>query len=255
MTDRIKVIVADDNDITREMIVDFIMDDPQIEVVALAADGKETIDLIKKHRPNIVLLDLVMPMVDGLSVMEAVAEEMPVEMRPQYIVVSAAASEDIVNQALQTGAAYFIMKPFDGEALLRRIKKMCKPGEELDKDKKPSLQEVEQRVVSLLKELGVAPRMIGYKYLKDAIICAVDDMDRLNSVTKNVYPLIADKYDSSPNNVERNIRYSIGTAWERQCETEIKDEYKDVYYSRIKRPTNSEFIVSCVERVLYQGKK
>lgn len=253
MNERIKVLVADDNDITRQMIVDCLLDDDQIDVVGQASDGKEAIKFIKLYEPDVVLLDLVMPMADGIGVMEAVSEEAGGK-KPQYIVISAAGSEDIVNQALQTGAAYFIMKPFDGEALIKRVKRMCNEQAPVIHEPIQASPDIEQMVVALLRDVGVSVRMIGYKYLKEAIILAINDSDSLTSVTKYIYPAIASRFGSSPSNVERNIRYAIESSWEKRTEEKYLDFQNEVFSDKSKKPTNSEFINFCAEKILYRNK-
>lgn len=254
MDNMIKVIVADDNDITRQMIVDCLSDDEQIEVVGQAADGREAINLIKLYEPDVVLLDLVMPMADGIGVMETVAEETQGAKKPHYIIVSAAGSEDIVNQALQTGASYFIMKPFDGEALIKRVKKMGAGQSSAIYAAIQASPDIEQMVVDILRDVGVSLRMVGYKYLKEAIILAINDSDCLTSVTKYIYPAVANHFGSAPNNVERNIRYAIESAWEKRNEIKYLEFQNGLFMDKDKKPTNSEFINFCAERIQYRNK-
>lgn len=254
----IRIVVADDNDLMREMIVDLLSDDEDIEVVGEASDGAMTMKLIKETHPDIVLLDLVMPMVDGLGVMESISGDAEYgEYKPHYIVVSAAGSEDIVNQALQSGASYFILKPFDGEALVKRIKHIAGGGaNELYQSRgvvniSNDEEDIEQLVVGLLRNIGVPVRMVGYKYLRDAIILAVDDTESLMSVTKNIYPEIAIKHGTSSGNVERNIRYVIESTWSRRKDAIPEG---DLFKGATKKPTNSEFILVCSEWIHYQMK-
>lgn len=252
MAENIRVIVADDNEITREMIVDCLSDDPQIDVVGQASDGREAIRLIKLYNPDVVLLDLVMPMADGIGVMETVSDEMESIRRPRFIIVSAAGSEEIVNHALRTGAAYFIMKPFDGEALIKRIKRTCNDPITIAQENLNASPTVEQMVVALLRDIGVSVGMVGYKYLKSAIILAISDPDALTAVTKFIYPVLASKHGSSPNNVERNIRYAIESSW-----TNTTDEKHRAFQNELfsnKKPTNSEFINICAEKILFSLK-
>lgn len=259
----IRVVVADDNEIMRNMIVDALSDDDMIEVVGEASDGMSAINIIRNTHPDVVLLDLVMPLVDGIGVMETISEDEAFkENKPNYIVVSAAGSEDIVNQALQTGASYFIMKPFDGDALVKRVKRICgetdvslhqnvNAGQTITEDVS---QDTEQIIVGLLRNLGVPVRMVGYKYLRDAILIAVDDTDSLMSVTKNIYPEIALKHGTSSGNVERNIRYVIESTWTRHCDCRSDNVMSDLFKGITKKPTNSEFILICSEWVHYQMK-
>ena len=260
MMDRIKIVVADDNEIMRQMIVDSLEDDAQIDVVGTASDGEAAINLIREKHPDVVLLDLVMPKQDGLSVMEAIdSDENYAELKPQYVVISAAGSEDIVNQALISGASYFIMKPFDGEALVKRIKRLrggaakaCVPGTVYERESHEV--DMEQLTVNLLRDIGVPLRMVGYKYLKDAILIALNDSDALMSITKNVYPEIAARHETSAGNVERNIRYVIESTWSRRYDKKYEKVVENIFKEMTKKPTNSEFILVCSETIHFQMK-
>lgn len=254
MNDTIRVLVADDNDLVREMIIDSLSDDPSIEVVGSAADGEAAIDQIIQKKPDVALLDLVMPKVDGLGVIEQI-EEMTdyTGKKPCFIVISAVGKEDIVSRILQAGAVYFIMKPFDGDVLKKRIRIIVddiRSGREGGKQSfgSPALEDtLENKATALIRSLGVPVKMIGYKYLRDAIVIALEDEDSLMSVTKNVYPHIADSYDTSPSNVERNIRYVIESTWNKSDDIRYTDKIKEVFKGVVKKPTNSEFILMCSE--------
>ncbi len=259
MEDSIKVVVADDNEIIRQMIVDSLNDDPHIDVVGEASDGVDAINIVKNTSPDIVLLDLVMPKTDGIGVMEELQKCSELKKRPQYIIISAAGREDIISQALQTGASYFFMKPFDGEALIKRIKHICSgqppivsPGVAKAAGKTIS---TENMVVNLLRSMGVPVKMVGYKYLRDAILIAVEDPDALMSVTKNIYPEIADEHGTSAGNVERNIRYVIESTWTRQEDPKYAAVILDLFKDTKKKPTNSEFILICSEWINFEINK
>lgn len=260
MKDSIRIVVADDNDIMRAMIVDTINEDPQLRVVGEATDGDMAIELIKEKKPDLVILDLVMPKTDGMGVMEAISGCDDYEgTRPQYIVISAAGREEIVSQALQTGASYFFMKPFNGDALIKRIKHMYGASDlAVNSNVFPIGSElgpqnnIDSMVVNLLRSLGVPVKMVGYKYLRDAIMIAVKDADALMSVTKNIYPEIADIHGTSSGNVERNIRYVIEATWNRQDDYKYGTEIGRLFKDTNKKPTNSEFILICSEWINYQ---
>lgn len=258
MMERIKVVVADDNDVMRQMIVDSLEDDEQIDVVGIASDGESAIKIIREQHPDVVLLDLVMPKKDGLTVIEAIDSDMNLPDKPQYVIISAAGSEDIVNQSLRAGAAYFIMKPFDGEALVKRIKRLKGTlsaqvsGVVYERGAKEF--DMEQLIVNLLRDIGVPLRMVGYKYLKDAILIALKDSDALMSITKNVYPEIASKHETSSGNVERNIRYVIESTWSRRNDKKYEKAVELIFKDSTKKPTNSEFILVCSETIHFQMK-
>lgn len=260
MMDKIKVVVADDNELMRQMIVDSLEDDEQIDVVGTATDGETAIKIIKETHPDVVLLDLVMPKKDGLTVMEAIeTDEKYTGKRPCYVVISAAGSEDIVNQALQTGASYFIMKPFDGDALVKRIKRISGnamsvkvPGVIYERSEREA--DMEQLTINLLRDIGVPLRMVGYKYLKDAIMLVLKDSDALLSITKNVYPEIASMHETSAGNVERNIRYVIESTWNRRQDKKYAKIDEVIFKDMNKKPTNSEFILICSETIHFKLK-
>lgn len=260
MDRKIRIVIADDNLMVREMIADSVGDDADIEVVGMASEGNEAIAMIREHRPNVVLLDLVMPNVDGLDVMETIINDYAYEgSKPYFIIISAAGKEDIISQALQAGASYFFMKPFNGEALIKRIKQLCNvipksgsvPVTHKTQIQEPSDSNPDNDIVMLLRSMNVPVKMIGYKYLKDAILIALDAPESLMSVTKDVYPILAEKYGTSPTNVERNIRYIIESTWERSKKSTRSDKVDTMFGGIVKKPTNSEFILTCSEWLRY----
>lgn len=251
----IRVVVADDSDITRNLIINFLSKEEDIELVSAVKDGEEAIIAIKESHPDMVILDLVMPKVDGIGVMEAIAQSDDYGGdKPDYIVISAAGSEGIVGEAIRMGASYFIMKPFNGDALVKRIKQIAarQAGAHLTaarasyEDDFPTTYAL---VVKLLRKLGVSIRMTGYKYIRDAIIFAINDPDSLASITKSIYPEIAGSNQTSSGNVERNIRYVIDVTWSGRNDPKYSDTFDEVFGDDDTRPTNSKFINSCCEWV------
>lgn len=254
---KITVLVADDNEVMREMITDTLYEDTQIEVCGVAKDGQDTLRQIHAFHPDIVLLDLIMPCIDGIGVMETVSGDSSFTgKKPYFIVVSAAGREDIISGALQSGASYFLMKPFDGNALIRRIKQIYyNEGQLTTPVANPAATDIDGQIVNILKNVGVPVKMVGYKYLKDAILLAVEEADSLMSVTKNIYPHIAQIHGTSAGNVERNIRYVIESTYRKWSEPRYRETAESIFHSVAKKPTNSEFILMCQEWIQFGGKK
>ena len=253
MDDTIKIVVADDNDLMRQIIVDTLSDGEGILVAGEAADGEAAVDLIINERPDIVLLDLVMPKLDGMGVMDKIKNTPELQdYSPEYIILSAAGREEIISEALNSGASYFMMKPFDGEALLKRIKYIASgaPQEISVSSEAPVNKEygLDRRIAELLRKEGVPVKMIGYKYLCDAIELVVKDLDDVVSVTKNVYPIVAQIHETSSGNVERNIRYVIETTWNKHG-----GHATGVFADMTKKPTNTEFILTCAEQIKFHS--
>lgn len=254
---KINVLIADDNNIIREILTDALCEDADIEVVATAVNGKETIEYIKQYNPDVVLLDLIMPVVDGIGVMEEIRSDVRYADKPYFVIISAAGKEDIVSQALQTGASYFFMKPFDEAALVRRIKQLCSVNADTVRTEPVSytndskINNTDNYISDILRKIGIPIKMVGYKYLKEAITVAIDDPESLMSVTKNIYPQVALKYGTSAGNVERNIRYVIESAWSKIEERELDKDMLEIAGDTSKKPTNSVFILSCSEWIKY----
>lgn len=261
----IRVVVADDNGITRDMIIDFLSGDDDISVVGSASDGELAVSVIKDTHPDIVLLDLVMPKLDGIGVMEKIAAcEDYGGKKPEYIVISAAGSEEIIGEAIRTGASYFILKPFAADTLIRRVRQTAahRVGADAetetagrnDLDLQPGKEhKADSLVVALLRSLGVSMRMVGYKYIRDAVILAIKDPDALTAITKSIYPEIAKLHQSSSGNVERNIRYVIEVTWEKRNDPRYADIFRKVFDNAERKPANSKFIMACAEWINYSA--
>ena len=220
--EHLNVAIADDNQRILDMLETVISMDKELNLVGKAKNGEEMCQIIKDKKPDVVLLDLIMPKMDGLTVMEQVSQDKNVSKRPYFIVVTAVGQERITEDAFNKGANYYIMKPFNNEMLLNRIKSVRKMFRNNDKKNEDTKSEnavngenLENRVTNMLHEIGIPAHIKGYHYLRDAIIMAVEDMDVLNAITKILYPTVAKKYQTTSSRVERAIRHAIEVAWSR----------------------------------------
>ena len=214
--EHLNVAIADDNQRILDMLETVISMDKELNLVGKAKNGEEMCQIIKDKKPDVVLLDLIMPKMDGLTVMEQVSQDKNVSKRPYFIVVTAVGQERITEDAFNKGANYYIMKPFNNEMLLNRIKSVRKMFRNNDKKNEDTKSEnavngenLENRVTNMLHEIGIPAHIKGYHYLRDAIIMAVEDMDVLNAITKILYPTVAKKYQTTSSRVERAIRHAI----------------------------------------------
>ena len=260
---RIKVVVADDNELMLDMISTILKNDEDIDVVAEVTDGIHLLSIIKEKKPDVVLLDLVMPLMDGLGVMEQVKKNADsIEKMPAFIVLTAAKQESITENAFALGASYYILKPFDSEILLTRIKQTAEDiknkrvdnnivYENKNINKKVNL---EADVTNVIHEIGVPAHIKGYQYLRDAIMMSVNDTDVLNSITKVLYPTIAKQHNTTPSRVERAIRHAIEVAWSRGKMDTIDELFGyTVSYGKGK-PTNSEFVALIADKIRLEYK-
>ncbi|WP_132280752.1 sporulation transcription factor Spo0A [Natranaerovirga hydrolytica] len=249
---RIKVAIVDDNEKMCYLLEEILKSEDDIEVVGKAHNGVEGVKLIKSKEPDVVLLDIIMPQLDGLGVLESVIKDDQVEKAPVFIMITAIGQERITENALNLGAEYYIMKPFDNETIIRRIKQLKGRLELFNHDRKRSsifessnkytTRNLETEVTSIIHEIGVPAHIKGYQYLRDAIIMSINDMEILNSITKLLYPSIAKRHNTTPSRVERAIRHAIEVAWSRGKMDTIDKLFGYTINNGKGKPTNSEFI-------------
>jgi two-component system response regulator (stage 0 sporulation protein A) len=263
---RIKVVVADDNSHMIDLVASILNKDSQIDVVAKAADGVEALKAIKENVPDVVLLDLVMPKLDGFGVMERVTNEWNKEDNklPVFIIISSTAHDNVIEEAFEMGASYYILKPFDGDMLISRIKQSVREKRVgvlryresgLSNSLVMSYENtLESDVTEIIHEIGVPAHIKGYQYLRDAIIMSVNDTEMLNSITKILYPSIAKKHKTTPSRVERAIRHAIEVAWSRGKIDTIDELFGYTICNGKGKPTNSEFVALIADKIRLEYK-
>lgn len=259
--EHLNVAIADDNQRILDMLETVISMDKELNLVGKAKNGEEMCQIIKDKKPDVVLLDLIMPKMDGLTVMEKVSQDKNTGKRPYFIVVTAVGQERITEDAFNKGANYYIMKPFNNEMLLNRIKSVRKMFRNNDKKNEDIKSEnavrgenLENRVTNMLHEIGIPAHIKGYHYLRDAIIMAVEDMDVLNAITKILYPTVAKKYQTTSSRVERAIRHAIEVAWSRGKLDTLDELFGYTVSTGKGKPTNSEFIALIADTIQLEYK-
>lgn len=257
----VNVAIADDNERILDMLGEIIEQDQDLNLIGKADNGEDIYHLIKEKKPDVVLLDLIMPKMDGLSVMEKVNMDEQITKRPEFIIVTAVGQERITEDAFRKGASYYVMKPFHNDMILSRIKDAGN-GERRNSSESESRNAVSKKqeynletcVTDMIHEIGIPAHIKGYHYLRDAIIMAVDDMDVLNAITKVLYPTIAKMHQTTASRVERAIRHAIEVAWSRG-KLDTLDELFGYTVSNGKgKPTNSEFIALIADTIRLENK-
>ena len=266
MSAAISIAIADDNQQTLNLLNDILEGEADFNIVGKADNGEDAYDMILKTNPDVVLLDVIMPRMDGISVMEKVKGNSQNEKIPSFIMVSAAGSENITEDAFQLGANYYIMKPFTKEIIIDRVRKVGQRRKGIVyqdlKRVKPYLnkmeyiaQNLENDVTQMLHEIGIPAHINGYRYLMDAIVTCVADQETLISVTKVLYPTIAKKHLTTPSRVERAIRHAIEVAWSRGKMDTINELFGYTVSTGKGKPTNSEFIALIADKIRLDYKK
>ena len=257
--DKLNIAIADDNAKVLQLLDKIVSSDEELNVVGKAGNGEDLYDIIKKQEPDVVLLDLVMPKVDGLTVMERVNKDQEIRKHPAFIVITAVGQEKITEDAFDLGADYYILKPFDNEMVINRIKHTrVKKDRNFAKVQKVNAYEIKKEymernletdVTNIIHEIGVPAHIRGYQYLREAIQMSVKDMDMLGSITKTLYPEIAKKYETTPSRVERAIRHAIEVAWNRGRMETLDALFGYTINTGKGKPTNSEFIALIADKI------
>lgn len=272
--ENVNVVIVDDNPMILNTLDEVISSEAGLSVIGRADNGKDAIDMIKDTQPDVVLLDLVMPQMDGITVVENIKKKTSMLKNPAFIILSAVGGEQMTEEAFQAGANYFLMKPFDKDILVNKIRRIGKrpvrpvPGKVLEAPLKAATPEeaamnreeymkehLETDITKMLHELGIPAHIKGYQYLRDAISMVVRDREMMEAVTKIPYPEIAKKNYTSSSRVERAIRHAIEVAWGRGS-LEVIDELFGYTISTGKgKPTNSEFIALIADKICLDYKK
>lgn len=264
---KISVVIADDNKEFCNILNDYLLNQRDIIVIGVAKDGIEALKLIEEKKPDLVVLDIIMPHLDGLGVLERL-NTINMDPMPRVIVLSAVGQDKITQRAITLGADYYVVKPFDMDVFTKRIRQMFNniissdqvkktisliETEEI-KVKKSEPLDLESEITNIIHEIGVPAHIKGYMYLREAISMVVNDVELLSAVTKELYPSIAKKFNTTASRVERAIRHAIEVAWSRgQVET-INRIFGYTIHNGKGKPTNSEFIAMVADKLRLKNK-
>jgi len=250
MRGKTKVLIVDDNKDLCELLVEFLSKRPEIEVVGVGHNGDEALRLMHSLKPQVCVLDIIMPHLDGIGVLEKMAD-MPESERPKAIMLTAIGQEQMTKRVLELGASYYVLKPFNLETLAQRIQQLAEDDSQPANHtmERTSSIHLEQRISDLLHEVGIPANIRGYQYLRAAIILVAEEAQLLNSITKILYPKIAKIHESTPTRVERAIRHAIEVAWGRGNVEALNRLFGFTVDYRRGKPTNSEFIAQVADRL------
>lgn len=248
MEKRTRVLLADANEEFRILLRQLLEETGEFEVAASTGDGPMVMELVRRTKPELILMDVVLPGLDGFGILRQLAEE-PGERK--VIVISAFCSQQAVSRAVELGVYFFLPKPVNEESLLELMRQAVHPEQE-EPYHAPAL---EGMVTAIIHEIGVPAHIKGYQYLREAILLAVEDMDVINAVTKVLYPEVARRFSTTPSRVERAIRHAIEVAWDRGDLETLQKYFGYTVNSAKGKPTNSEFIAMIADRLQLQRKK
>lgn len=268
-----KIIIADYDEKVRGVLTTAIEQEKDMKVIATTGNGMELLNLIRKYQPDLVIMDLILPWVDGISVLEKLKKEPSSFQRPKILVLTKLNNEEIIHASFSLGICYYMLKPFHVKVVMERIRQIGEISDWIDMEimKCPSQDEkeeamyiadlpqtegmqenqeenLEKEVIRRISGMGVPHHIKGFRYLKTAIFLCIQDMNRLNGITKDLYPSIAKEYNTTPSRVERAIRHAIEVACSRSKDQMVEPE-ECFYLMGNHKPTNSEFIAFVADRI------
>ncbi len=239
MNRKVKIMLTDSSDEARALLQSTLERSGRFEVVASTGDGTQVVEMVRASKPDLLVLDLILPGLDGLSILRRLKEE-----KPAILATSNFVRQEMVAEAGNLGAAMFVSKPYNEEAMIENLLRLAETRSE--QFHAPGLEEM---VTAIIHEVGVPAHIKGYQYVREAIMITVEDMEVINSVTKVLYPEVAKRYHTTPSRVERAIRHAIEVAWDRG-DIETLQRFFGYTVSNIKgKPTNSEFIAMISDRI------
>lgn len=263
---KIEVLLADDNREFTNLLGEYISDQPDMMVTGIAYNGEEVLNMIGESGkvPDVLILDIIMPHLDGLGVLERL-RDMNLSPQPKVIMLTAFGQENITQRAVQLGASYYILKPFDMEVLASRIRQLVgvqgsmSSGTQFTTSKSNVVpmgkgKNLDANITSIIHEIGVPAHIKGYQYLREAITMVYNNIEILGAITKTLYPAIAEKFKTTPSRVERAIRHAIEVAWTRGNIDSISHLFGYTINISKSKPTNSEFIAMVADKLRIEHK-
>ncbi len=256
--EKIKVLLADMDREYHNNMRNALSRDEDIYVVGSAYDGKEALAKVESLKPDVLIADVVLPKLDGIGVLENLNRR---SERPMVIMTSPVVGDKMAKSCMEQGAIYYMVKPIDPQSMISRIKMLRDDDAEQGKiiSRKMLIDamkpDMETMVTDVIHEIGIPAHIKGYQYLRRAIMMVIDDLDVINSITKELYPSVAKEFKTTPSRVERAIRHAIEVAWDRG-DTEVLNSFFGYTIANSKgKPTNSEFIAMIADRLRLQSKK
>ena len=240
------IVIADDNSALANGIKDFVSSQEGFEVVGIAQNGNQAVSLVRDLNPDFLLLDIVMPELDGFGVLEAINSKKTI-----VVMMSQLISDGFVQKAMRYGASYFLAKPFDYGVMLKILADFSSPKPQKQPPKHN--KGLDEKISNLFISVGIPAHIKGYQFLREAIKMTIESPDIINSITKRLYPGIAEIYQTSPSKVERAIRHAIEVAWSRGKIENINTVFGIKIYSPNEKPTNGEFIALIADKLLLES--
>jgi len=266
------LIIAEDNKSIRESMIEHFKNSEQFAVLDACGDGASALLSIEKKQPQIVLLDIVLSTLDGFELLEKIKDDEELKNKPKMLVLSSLCNEGFAQKAIDFGASYYMIKPINFDVLDKRLLEVMNDFKTAGKAVEAAHADVlrgnihimpavrsgknralDERISNIFITVGIPAHIKGYQFLREAIKMAIQNPEIINSITKQLYPSIADRFETSASKVERAIRHAIEVAWNRGKIENINNVFGIKVYTSNDKPTNGEFIALVADKMLIEG--
>jgi len=241
---KIRLLIVEDNEELRRELVDYFQDQPEIIIAGESSNGIEALHAVKESQVDVMLLDMIMPVLDGFGVLQQL-QSIPAEKRPQVISVTGLGRDDFIRRAVDLGVSYYMVKPIELPVLLERGQYVMRQAPATPTDHHGihfSGMSLDDRLSNLFMPMGIPAHIKGYQFLREAIKQVIENPNMISGITKELYPAIARRFGTTSSKVERAIRHAIEVAWSRGRVDTLNKAFGCCVALKDEKPTNGEFI-------------
>lgn len=239
-----KIYIADNTE--ENNVIDYFKQNGNFELVGASADGVQVVEDVIAKNPDILVLEVVLSGIDGFAVLDQI--KMRGGRLPKIFFVSNLSHSGFVTKAVQSGASYFMVKPISPENLENRIMEVLN-----NDNSKSGTKQLDEKISNIFISIGIPAHIKGYQFLREAVKLAVEEPEIIGSITKKLYPTIAERFETSSSKVERGMRHAIEVAWNRGKIENINNIFGLKIYNRNEKPTNGELIALIADKMLMDG--
>ena len=248
----IRVLIAEDNALQRSLLTDGLDGRSGIQIIGAASNGLDALEMIQRLHPQVLLLDMVLPRLDGYGLLEKL-QQLPADQRPAVIATTSLGRDDFITRAMELSVSYYMVKPLDLAFLIRQILSAvhrdipAPPVAPMPPPEEP--EDLERLVTAMLMQIGVPAHLSGYKFIRSALLMVIDRPELFSGLTRVLYPEIAHEYGTTASCVERAIRHAISLTWDRGGGENYRRLLGRQASTIGEKPTNSEFLAQVGEGI------
>ena len=236
-----KIYVADS--VEEDNVIEYFKKNESFDFVGASADGNKVVEDVKSLQPDVLVMEVILQNLDGFAVLDKLREMK--EKCPKVFFVSNLSHSGFVTKAVQSGASYFMVKPISPENLESRINEVLGNSHGRSESK-----QLDEKISNIFISIGIPAHIKGYQFLREAVKLAVEEPEIIGSITKKLYPTIAEKFETSSSKVERGMRHAIEVAWNRGKIENINNIFGLKIYNRNEKPTNGELIALIADKMI-----